>query len=445
MRHLALGATLASAVILAVVPANAPARDVSGEISTEGGVTITWHGDPARGCATAGLCGYRGSISASAFGFGQYFFLVSRGNRLIDDFAFLDLTSPPIVRVRRAVAGGDDGSCLDLNRIDELSIASTPAGPGRARVGINALPLTTGRCAGPNLSRALARLPRRSVSLSRLRRHSVAADLSGSAPYVAGRFSGTVTSTLRLRLGRQERGNQSGGGNFGPPRPRHGTARVRVVHVHAVYRVTRFDGSLSASFGGLAGPPCAQLDACGVNGTAGWAIESAGGNLVVEGDSLARRSDRGFRGALAAITRTHDAYAEFRRPGFFGTTTADVTRPDGVPCHDTARVLSPGLAADVRRRRLVLGVGGYDTEWPSADLLRAGCPGPRDADVLSGPGLARGSVPLSRLMKRRFSLPMTGSGRFDASGYAGSRRARFRITLKRRSVRVAYGHERVPR
>jgi hypothetical protein len=341
----------------------------------------------------------------------------------------------------------DDGSCLDLNRIDELSIAGTSAGVGRARIGIDALPLTTGRCAGPNLSRALARLPRRSVSLSRLGREPVVADLSGTASYVSGRFAGTVTSTLRLRLGREERGNLSGGGGLigGPGhRPRR-KVRVRVVHFHAVYRVTRFRGNLSASFGGLAGPPCAQLDACGVAGTAGWAIRAPGGNLVVEGDSLARKSDHGFRGALAAVTRTHDAFAEFRRPGFFGTTTADVTRPDDVPCHDTARVLSPGLAADVGARRLFVGVGGPDTQPAGADLLRAGCPGPRDADVLDGPGLARGSVPLSLLANRRFGLALTGSGRFDASGYAGSRSARFHITLKRRSARVAYRHVRIAR
>jgi hypothetical protein len=446
MRHGALGATLASAALLAVAPVNAAAREVGGPITTDGGVTITWHGDPERGCDSAGLCAYRGSISSSAFGLGQYFFVLSRGNRLVDDFAFLDLTSAPVVRVRRA-GGADDGSCLDVNRIDELSLASSGAGPGRARIGIDALPLTTGRCAGPNLSRALARLPRRTVSLSRLARGGVVADLSGSARYVSGRFSGTVTSTLRLRLGREERGSSGGGGDLGggPARRPRRTVRVRVVHLHAVYRVTRFAGSLSSSFGGLEGPPCAQLDACGVNGASEWAIESSGGNLVVEGDSLARRSDHGLRGALAAITRTHDAFAEVRRPGFFGTTTADVTRPDGVPCHDTARVLSPGMAAGFSGRRFFLDVGGEDTDRAGADLLRTGCPGPRDSDVLSGPGLATGSVPLSLLARRRFSLPLSGSGRFNASGYAGSRRARFGITLKRRSVRVAFRHVRIAR
>ena len=446
MRVIALGATLGAAALLAVTPASAPAREVSGPIATRGAVTITWHGDPARGCATAGLCGYRGSVSASAFGGGQYFFFVSRGRRLIDDFAFLDLARQPVVRVRRAGAT-DDGSCLDLNRIDLLSIASTPAGVGRARIGISDLPLTTGSCAGPNLSRALARLPRRSVSLSRLGRQPVVADLAGSAPYVSGRFSGTVTSTLRLRLGREERGNLSGGGGLirGPGHPARRKVRVRVVHFHAVYRVARFRGNLSASFGGLAGAPCAQLDACGVKGTAGWAIRTPGGNLVVVGDSLARKSDHGFRGALAAVARTDGAYAEFRRPGFFGTTTADVTRPDGVPCHDTARVLAPALGAEVSGGRLVALLGGDEAEPAGADLLRTGCPGPRDSDVLHNPGLPRGSTPLTVLANRRFGLPLFGSNRFNASGYAGSQSSYFNMTLKRRSVRIVYRHVRIAR
>jgi hypothetical protein len=278
------------------------------------------------------------------------------------------------------------------------------------------------------------------VPLSQLGSGKAGVDLSGSAPYTAGRFSGTVTSTLRLHFGRAVRFQSKGGEDrSGPsPRRRFRTVRVRVVRVHAVYRITHFGGKLSESFGGLTEPPCEDLDSCGVSGTASWAIQSSGGALSVSGESFARRSDHGFGGALAAITRDDAAYGEVRQPRFFGTTTAEVKRPDGAPCHDTARVAAPGIDINIFLGRVVLGVGRDDVPDTDTDILRTGCPGPRDYDVLQGFSFARGSMPLSRLTKRKFQLTMSGGGPFGGATYDGSNTGRFTIRLQRRSVRFKF-------
>jgi hypothetical protein len=221
---------------------------------------------------------------------------------------------------------------------------------------------------------------------------------------------------------------------------------VRVVSVHALYRVTDFAGKLSTSFGGLADPPCADLDVCGVTGTADWAILSRGGTLVVDAEAIARRSDRGLRGALAAVGRRHgytDAGADL--PLAVGTTTADLTRPDGVPCHDARRVGSPGLAGSVHGRALTLRLGGEPAHPPSADLLRTGCPGPGQDDVVGARSIASGSIPLSALAGRRIAAALTSAGRFRAPGYEGLRSARFDLGLRRLRARVVYSHVRLAR
>jgi hypothetical protein len=210
------------------------------------------------------------------------------------------------------------------------------------------------------------------------------------------------------------------------------------VRLHAVYRITHFGGKLSESFGGLTEAPCDDLDACGVRGAASWAIQSSGGALTVDGESFARRSDRGLRGALAAVTRDYSAFAEVRQPQFFGTTTADVTRPDGVACHDTARVASPGIDANLLPGGLTLAVGRDNQNATDTDLLRAGCPGPRDYDVLNEIGFAEGTMPLSRLLRRNFQLTMRGGGPFGVAAYDGADTGRFTVRLHRRSARFSF-------
>jgi hypothetical protein len=215
---------------------------------------------------------------------------------------------------------------------------------------------------------------------------------------------------------------------------------VRVVHLHARYRVTRLDGSLSTSFGALTEPPCADLDACGVSGTSRWAMSSSRGTVAIEAFARARRSDHGVRGALAAIRRGGAiAYGDGDLSGNPGTTTADVSRSGGARCHDTAGVSSPGVSAtDVASARLRFELGGEDAYPSSADLVRTGCPGPRDEDVIGVHDIAAGSVPLGVLAQRSFGVHMTGGARFASHGYSGTRSADFALDLRRVSVHAVY-------
>src|SRR4051794_1815341 len=91
MRGIALGAMVGAAALFAVAPAHAREVELSGDLFGSGGITISWHGDPARGCAAAGLCGYSGSVNVRPDD-GQYDFTLA-GGRLRDSYSFLDVYS----------------------------------------------------------------------------------------------------------------------------------------------------------------------------------------------------------------------------------------------------------------------------------------------------------------------------------------------------------------
>jgi hypothetical protein len=179
-----------------------------------------------------------------------------------------------------------------------------------------------------------------------------------------------------------------------------------------------------------------------VAGSVSWAILSAGGSVVVEGEAPVRDSDHGLHGAIAAIGRAgfFDAYGRLRHA--LGTTAASVTRPDGAPCHDSSTVVAPALSTDeitLHGISVALG-GGYE---PAEELLRTGCPGPPRSDVFGNEGVASGALRPSTLGRRSIELPMSGSGRFASAGYSGAWTSRFSLGLRRVALRVTYGPVRV--
>lgn len=438
MRGMAVGVLLGAVVLTAAAPAPAFVRfhDLSRQVSATGGVTITWHGDPARGCARAGLCGYRGSTGVRP-GAGGYLELLYSNGRLVDGFGLLPLVAAPVIRVQRAEESGAAGACVDLAPAGELFVNAAPARSRRVRLGFASGGMSPGRCAGPDISVALTKLRRHRVSVSRLTRRGELIDLSGRSSFVSGRFSGTAVSTVKLRIGPDDSGS---GFSIGPPRDQ---TPVREVHVHARYRVTGFRGKLSATFRGRAAPLCENLDDCGVTGSVSWAILSAGGILAVDGYAPARASDHGVRAALAAVRRRgfFSAYGTLRHA--IGTTAAAVTRPDGTPCRDTATVAAPALASlESGRREVALLLGGYESD---RELLRTGCPGPPGSDVIGDDSPASGRLGASVFARRRLELPLTGGGRFEDAGYSGAWRSRFTLGLRRVGLSVSYRRVPVPR
>jgi hypothetical protein len=442
MRGIGLGAIAVPAALIAAAPA--AARDVAynGTLHVSGGVTISWHGDPARGCAPAGLCGYSGFLNIQPSE-SEYNFLVNGRGHPIDGYGSLDLfDSPPQVRVKRTEAGGDQGGCVDTSPIELVDVRVSRAGGRRVRLGLSAYGLDTGRCAGPRLPNLLTRLPRRTRSVSKLVRGGAAVDFSGSFPYAQGRFSGTVRSNLRVTFAKPAPDVVTPPSR--PPRPPHRPRVVRVVRLHAIYRVNALTGSLATQFAGIADPGCADFDACGVDGSSSWQVAANGGTFSFYGEALARRKDHGVRGALAAIRRPNGFVSGYSHLGNDpGTVTADVSRSGGERCRDTARVAWSAVAAANEGARLVFEFGGEDeVGMPPSGALRTGCPGPRDQDVVGFNTAGHGSVPLTALGRRSFGVRVSGSGRFSGHGYAGTRTAELTMGLQRVSLRAVYGRAR---
>jgi hypothetical protein len=436
--HVALGL----AATFGVAAPAADARELSAGVSATGSVFVTWHGDRARGCAAAGLCGYRGSASAEPVD-GQIYLTVGRRGR-VNAYGYISQESTSLARVERREASGDVETCVDVSPPNDLDVSAHAGSHGDARVSIGGVSVAAGRCAGPDLSALLLELPRARISTARLRRGAATVDMSARVPFHSGRFSGRLVSTVRLHLGRMHSSH-----TIVEPEPRgRPRPRVRVVELHAVYRVTGLAGKFAATFRALAAPVCSGVDACGVSGVAGWAIQSSGGTVVIDAGALARSSDRGLRGLVAAVRRRGSrgyvaAYAELRHAA--GVTRARVERSGGASCDDAHGVLPPYLEGRSGRRGVgfVLGSGRVFPLGP--DVLRAGCPGPTQAGVIGSGSIAAGRIPLAALARQRVDVPLLGAGRFGDGAYRGAWKSRFSLRLERVKEHLTYRLRRVER
>ncbi len=435
------GAVLGLAATFAAAPAEARGRDLTAGVSATGSVSVTWHGDRARGCAAAGLCGYRGSASAAPVD-GQIYLIAGRHGR-VSGFGSISEESASLTRVERRETSGEGDTCVDGLPANELDVILRRGRRGAASLSLGGVSVAAGRCAGPDLSGL--KLPRGRISLATLRRGAATVDMSGRVPFHSGRFSGRLVSTVRLHVGRMR-----DAGTIVEREPRRRTPRrlARVVNLHAVYRVTGLAGRFGASFRALAAPACSGVDACGVSGAAEWAIPSSGGTVLIEAGAIARSSDHGWSGLVPAIRRRGSrgfvySYAELRHGA--GVTHARVERSGGASCHDSHSVLPPYLETRSTRRgvRFVLGSGRIFPQGP--DLLRAGCPGPTQATVIRRRAVAVGRLPLAAITARRIEFPLSGGGSFDDGAYRGAWQSRFSLRLERVKARLTYRLRRVER
>src|SRR5689334_16239390 len=133
MRRASIGLLLAAA-LLQWAPSAWAFRDAESEGRLSGDIVLTWHGDPARGCAAAGLCDVSGSLRYApdtAFTYGD----LAANGRFEPDELDLESGDPTTVRVRRGASSGASGLCLDVEDTSfELSLRRGSG--GHYRVGL---------------------------------------------------------------------------------------------------------------------------------------------------------------------------------------------------------------------------------------------------------------------------------------------------------------------
>lgn len=378
-------------------------------VTVSGAITYVWHGDPALGCAAAGVCGVRGSL------------IVHPQQDTVFEGAVSLSPVLAVVRVRRDSPGVSSGLCVDPLSFDFLDLVLQRVGRGRLSGALEGPVLpSSGRCAGPTA----ADLAVLGLSVRRLPTRRPGFDASGVRTFTAGAFSAELISTLVIRPGGSASGQSSTGTSSGPSSPRHKVLREQV---EMDYRVASITGALTATFAGRSDPLCEQFDSCGAHGMLSYALMRASGKVTVLGSrvvsrrvgpALARRDLRAGRLALTA----------FGDPGGRSSLTAELTWDGGGFCRDSAAAGFVSLGPQATRHGLVLQLG-VGAGQGGVDGLRSRCPGPLQTDVVATGPLAQGSVDVRELGSRRLAVTLRNPGAFRAGGYAGSRSGSLTVVL----------------
>lgn len=422
-----------------LAPAGARA-DTETRVTPTGSIIVSWHGDPARGCADHGVCDVRGSVVLDPSTNQGTSTASARPDGYLPVIDFqLD---PAIVRVTRGPEPDPLGSCIDA--MGQASVAFLPDRPvGRggnvrlaATVGFGDAPLSAGRCAGPTAADLAEVLPSLRVPRSSFRRPRQRLDMTLQRSFGAGPFTVAVDSSVRVSVRRREvrRGSST---IFG----REDRVRVRRRAVLSLsYTVDMAASPMQTSFSGLPGRGCEVLDACGLTGTSTVAL--AGGQrarveLRATGSpALARGGVRRALAALAAGRMTSESSGGDDQ--LRGRIDAEVRR-EGSPgvCRDGRDIELPPLDLRVGRTTSQLTIGS-ESYGGYGGVLRTRCPGL--GSPASGP-LAAGTLPTRDLGGSRLTVPValvTG----DSWPYAAAPTQSTTLTLRRVAARVRV--ERVP-
>lgn len=410
------GSVVALLVGLVAQPGGATAAVNRHEsVTSTGSLTYTWHGDPARGCAAAGVCGVSGEIS-----------LQPQGQTTLNPAGgILDapLIGSATVRVMRVRPGASPSECVDVAGQPfgfDLQIARRHVLGARLPD-----PPASGRCAGP-LGADLAALD---LPVRRSGGPRPSYDLRGTRPFTAGPFSGTLVSTLVLiptpgSTGFISTSFSSGSSSPGPVQP-----TTHVEYVQLDYRVSAASTSLQTQFAGSQDPSCQIFDTCGATGSLMVNVRPPGqwvifGSRVVRGPVSRARTLRDLRQGRLALNGFGPVQAGLEE---------SLSWPDGSFCKDSTSIPQLQLVLGppgpgVPQRRLTIALSGESP--PAADILRTHCPGPLAADLIGASGtLARGSVTVQSLLAGRTVLSLSNPGGFSGAGYDGSRSGSLELDL----------------
>jgi hypothetical protein len=429
----ALAPALAVAVAMPAPAGAASWTSYMVDVSAHGSIVVSWRGDPARGCAAAGMCDERGSFTLRPNLDGQME-LIRDGGRW-ESFGSTSLSGGDesvVVRARHDEPGRDPTLCIEPLHAP-LTVAVAPAARGLSRVGVGTSfdgPISAGRCAGPTEGDVVQALPTGPIDVGRAHWTPVALRLAGHRTFDAGPLAGEVAYDVALRVAhlRLRHPLRDGGGGSEPP-----------ATVEIAYRVERLTAQTTADFAGLPELGCDLLDACGTTGIATRRVDFAGGDASLTADPAHGRAP----GSRAAILR---AFRAGRMPvfggvsppdGVRGTATVEELRAGGAGgCRDTAP--GPAIGIDLLPGRAAVQL------QPSAsvgrpDPLRARCPGPTRGDVLGERASAAGNIAPGDLLRPHVTLRLAGAGRFAGKGYGGRHATTIVAELRRTRLVIRPG------
>jgi hypothetical protein len=428
------GSIAATALAVVGAPPATASRGLGMSLRVSGSLVATWHGDPARGCAAAGVCDVSGSATYRPGFEGRLD--VSRDSV---GFGGADSAQAPVVRVRDGTPGARI-PCADV-----LEAGFSPLGfeylGDELQVTLEDLELSAGRCAGPRTLDLAHALPHGSVKTRLLRRAPRVLDLSARSRFAAGPFTGEVVSTVRLALGRAHTVRD----RFLPgivrvPSGRGGRTRYSVLDLR--YRIAEVAGALVTDFHGLPDPACGALGACGTTGSSSYTLKGVSGRVDVTGVRRLRRGQRrpSVGAELRALRKgSLPVYADSRLWKARATVSERVTSP-GVSCSDSLFTEPPIVESRSTRKELILLVRSGDL-GDLGDTLRTRCPGPSQSDVLRRGSLAHGGIAVGAVGGKALQVPLASARAFSRNGYAGSRHGQLdlRLELVRTQVYVVKG------
>jgi hypothetical protein len=298
------GAASADQISVAFGPGTASFKQIPARI--EGQLTVAFHGDRAAGCAARGVCGYTGTVVWQPPHTGSLEIVTYRQRGKLEHEASLNLIdqsgSGPLsggggvasadVRSQPTDPGGSSLLCTDAGSTGQsvnLPVRGRAVMVGLGHAGAG---LTGTRCAAPLVGDFGHALVARSLNLRAVARGHRRISLASSGAFAGGGFAGTVSSTVRLSLGRPTTQSSSN-------RPPHGpTVRFRSVDVS--YRATIAGRLLADLRGDLSS--CSLLGSCGADGSFAVRPRAMSGVLDVSAFTRARRPLRDVLTALGLRT-----------------------------------------------------------------------------------------------------------------------------------------------
>jgi hypothetical protein len=247
----------------------------SAAVRATGQLVVSFHGDPAAGCAASFRCDVQAStLRWTPPSRGQLYLSGIRGRRLRGFVAFYG-PGPGLRTLTVVQRGAADGThiCADGRGESFEPYSSVVVGRRGLAFGLQGRPRVFGpltqsqlatRCGGPLPADFVPDLPTRRVSLRALRRGPTRVDFAGSASFSAAGLAGTAQSTIALRVDRARvRFREPRRRPRRPERTAPGRPPIRNIAVE--YRIARVTGSMPVD---VAAEPrvCEPLDACGLSG-----------------------------------------------------------------------------------------------------------------------------------------------------------------------------------